>query len=653
MFKAILFILFTVVTAPLFSQEKYEKWGKIPAEDLKLTVYPHDSSANAVILQERAKIDLKFFSSGGHVTIAIHRRIKIFDITALDQGNLFIPYRSNRKEGEKFRDLDVQMILPNGEKQKVKSDNVFTEKRSKYWSAKKVFIPNLQKGSIIEYRYEMDSEDFITLFDWYFQHELPTRWSELEMEIPQAFVYAYLFRSPQPLAVQNSEQFYEGLAEGGNYAALRKTFALAHLPGLKEDPYMTTLDDYRAHIGFQLNSVNFPGQQEKKYMTNWADLAKELEDFSGFGKQYKQLGNFSKLWDAFSAYVKDTPKAEMPEKALRFVSSNIKWNGDYWMYAVDDLDDAYARKTGNSADLNLAVVALLRTAGIDAVPLLTSTRSNGEMYPEYPFLNQFNTVLAYVRLPEGGIVLDATDPFNSLNDVRTEFLNHQGWIADSEKPAWVLVTAPEISETWYGNLKLAENGLLSGRISLQVTGHLATEWRTELESKTPKEVLKKHFAAQYPDAVLDSVEVTDQRNLQKPLKVDFICAIANTATAVNDYLYCKPVLGFVVEENPFKTLKRQYPVNFPRAFKGQYVLNLELPAGYTLEEAPKGAKIALENNGGKLMFTCNKTADNKVQVILKLNISQLEFNPDEYNSLRKFFDLNTEKVETQLVLKKE
>ncbi len=652
MLKSVLLVLLTATAIAVFSQEKYEKWGKIPVEDLQMTVYAHDSAANAVILQERAKIDLKFFNSGGNVTIAIHRRIKIFDISALDQGNLFIPYRSNRKNGEKFRDLDVQMILPNGDKQKVKSDNVFTEKRSKYWSAKKVFIPNLQKGCIIEYRYEMDSEDFISLYDWYFQHELPTRWSELEMEIPQAFVYAYLFRSPHPLDVQDSEDFYAGLAEGGKYAAIRKKFGLAHLPGLKEDPYMTTLDDYRAHIGFQLNAVNFPNQPEKKYMTNWADLATEMEGFSSFGRQYKQLGNFSKLWNAFSAYVKDTPKADLPEKALRFVSSNIKWNGDYWMYAVDDLDDAYARKTGNSADLNLAVVALLRTAGIDAVPLLTSTRSNGEMYPEYPFLDQFNTVLAYVRLPEGGIVLDATDPFNALNDVRTEFLNRQGWLADSGKPAWVNIVAPEISETWYGNLKLTEDGQISGRISLQVTGHLATEWRTELESKSPKEVLKSHFAAQYPDAMVDSVEVMDQRDLQKPLKIDFTCAIANTATAVNEYLYYKPVLGFVVEENPFKSLKRQYPVNFPRPFKGQYVMNLELPAGYALEETPKGAKISLLNNGGKLMFTCNKMADNKVQVILKLNIAQLEFNPDEYDGLRKFFDLNSEKVAMQLVLKK-
>ena len=101
---------------------------------------------------------------------------------AFQEGNLLIPYYSY--DGlEKMVDLDVQLVLPNGQIQKVTSDNVFTEKISRYWSARQVFIPNLQKGCVLEYRFELRSEAIHMLHDWYFQDELSVRWSELNIYI--------------------------------------------------------------------------------------------------------------------------------------------------------------------------------------------------------------------------------------------------------------------------------------------------------------------------------------------------------------------------------------------------------------------------------------------------------------------------------------
>lgn len=177
------FILWMLICAPtlLFSQERAEKWGNIPESDLKMTVYPLDSSAGVVVLQDVGKMSVK--STGG-VTLYRSRRIKVLDVSAFDQGNLMITYR-DRKTADELRDLDVQVTTPDGVKQKVKSDNVFTEKLQRGWAAKKIFIPNLQKGSVIEYRYQMRSEYMLTLYDWYFQEDIPVRWSELEVTIPE------------------------------------------------------------------------------------------------------------------------------------------------------------------------------------------------------------------------------------------------------------------------------------------------------------------------------------------------------------------------------------------------------------------------------------------------------------------------------------
>jgi hypothetical protein len=630
---------------PVFSQKKAEKWGSIPAEDLAMSVYPQDSAAAAVILQDLGDIELVEGANRYDVIFRQHRRIKVFDPSAFAEGNLRIPY-STAGGGERLADLDVQIILPDGQKQKVKSDNVFTEKITKYWSAKKVFIPNLQKGCIIEYRFELRSSQVHTLHDWYFQGELPTRRSEVKVATLPYFEYVTLTRLPRPFDEKEEEQV------GG---ATRARYVFHHLPAIREEPFVTTLDDYRAHIGFQLARIAPIAQPETKFMTTWADLAKVLEDLSEFGWRYRREGECKDLWRDFSALLQagggESDEA-VAAKALRFVSERIKWTEGHGLLAPKRLDEVYARQTGSSAELNLTLVALLRRAKLDAVPMLLSTRENGAMYPQYPFRDQFNSVVAFVRQGQGGLLLDATRRFLPVGQVSTEHYNGSGWLVDSKHPDWLDLVPPETSVTWYGQLALAESGEMSGRFSVQATGPMAADWREELSGAHEKDFLKKNFAAEYPDIAFDSIALTGKDALDKPLKIEFHCRIPNTANVVNDFIYCRPVLDFVVSENPFKSPRRNFPVDFAHPLKANYVLYLSLPPGYAVEELPETARIALQGDGGKISFICAKQSASSVQIQLRMNLGKTSFSPDEYGSLRQFFDLAAEKTQLQLVLKK-
>jgi hypothetical protein len=44
-------------------------------------------------------------------------------------------------------------------------------------------------------------------------------------------------------------------------------------------------------------------------------------------------------------------------------------------------------------------------------------------------------------------------------------------------------------------------------------------------------------------------------------------------------------------------------------------------------------------------------SERRLQFILKMNISQLSFSPDQYGVLRQYFDLVASKTQLQLVLK--
>lgn len=56
---------------PVFSQNEAEKWGKIPPADLAMTVYPQDSGAAAVILQDVGSVRLQDY--GKYTVVSVSR----------------------------------------------------------------------------------------------------------------------------------------------------------------------------------------------------------------------------------------------------------------------------------------------------------------------------------------------------------------------------------------------------------------------------------------------------------------------------------------------------------------------------------------------------------------------------------------------------
>ena len=81
--------------------------------------------------------------------------------------------------------------LVNGkvEKTKIKSDGEFTEQVNKYWGRKKISLPNVKEGSIIEFEYILESPRIGVFKDWKFQDGIPVNYSQFETIVPEYFDY--------------------------------------------------------------------------------------------------------------------------------------------------------------------------------------------------------------------------------------------------------------------------------------------------------------------------------------------------------------------------------------------------------------------------------------------------------------------------------
>ncbi|MEZ4921524.1 MAG: DUF3857 domain-containing protein, partial [Saprospiraceae bacterium] len=501
---ALLFLAVLIIsTYNLNAQTTPEKWGKLPKSDLTLENCSFDSSAAAMVLQDVGNIKLEYRINEWQVTYNRHKRIKIFNASALDEGNLLIPYYKG-KGAEKLTNLDVQHFTPDGEKVKIKSDNIYDQDLTEDYAAKKIFIPNLQKGSIIEYRYELHSEDILTLYPWYFQGELPVRLSDLTVSCPKGFDYATLTNISKPFSINTTENGSD-IGEGGaRYASIIAHYTMEDMPSMEGDDYVNNIRNYQSNIRFQLKKLTYFSGEAKHIMTSWEQLAKKLEENSGFGGVYQKQFNSNKLWTAFKAKHGEGLSGESLFAALtEFVGTSIVWDGRFRFITENDPDVAFKNGTGSSADVNLSLISLLRKAGLEAFPVLVSSKDHGIMYPNYPFVAQFNSVVALVQTEGGGILLDATNPFNRVGELRTDHYNEGGWIVNSNNPEWIGFAPNEFATIWYGVMKLDESGSLSGSVSEGYSGKAVSSVRSSLSKKSGEAFVLSDYESNYPGTKVD------------------------------------------------------------------------------------------------------------------------------------------------------
>jgi hypothetical protein len=259
--------------------------------------------------------------------------------------------------------------------------------------------------------------------------------------------------------------------------------------------------------------------------------------------------------------------------------------------------------------------------------------------------------MVYVDLGDEQMVLDISDGFHPMGYPTINSLNGRGWVVDEENPRWIDILAPKSVERYLATVSLDEEGNLTGSISGSIEGYAAIRERKNLQEEENGS-WQEDLRESYPEALIDSVQIENKDRIYEPLLVNMKCNLPGAGQINGDFIYLSPVLLEAYDENPFKLERRDYPVDIPYPFSDSYVLNLEIPEGYAIEELPESVNMVLPNKGGKFQFLVNPISEKRIQIVTKVRIKQLIYSPEEYLAVKRFFDLIVEKEGEQIVLKK-
>jgi hypothetical protein len=654
--KQLLLLTFFISFAHLiFAQKPLPmEFGTVPLEDLQMKVYAKDSTAEAVVLCDYGDYSYTFNDNYPIVIYKRHVRIKILKKSGFDRANIKIGYRvGNDNKNEAIREFKATTYnLEDGgiKPYPVDVKSVFEDKANKAYYYKTFTFPQIREGSIIEYSYEMESGLWYDLRTWEFQKNIPVVWSELRAKIPGYFNYNVTLQSLMPLHINENEEGKDNFMRGSiRDPYLQYRFVMKDLPALKTEPYLTTIENFRSKIDFELSATQFPDQLKRDYSQTWEALNATLLMDESFGKALKRFDNANEIAKILKPiYANDTLK--LITTAYKHLQSTMQWNEVKRFGTDENLDKIYEKRTGTSAEINLMLVRLLRECGLEANPLILSTRDNGRV-SDLVLLDRFNYVIAHVMLGGKDFLLDATSPLMPPGVLPIRCLNERGRLIAKKGSRWVtIMPSPVRRKTTMNTMTIGTDQSIKGTSQTTFMGHSGVDFRNAVLHKG-KEAYLSDYKKNRPNQTIESLQISNVDSLEKEVSLSAKTTFNEAYSMAGERIYITPMMGEGEDRNPFKVSERQYPVDFGVPQEETYVANFSLPEGYTVEEMPKQENILLPNNGGRFLFSCINE-NGWLKITSKITLKKAIYSPEEYQSLREFYNRIVSKHAEQVVLKK-
>jgi Domain of Unknown Function with PDB structure (DUF3857) len=647
-------LLFFVFSFNTFAQKPAPiEFGNIPMEDLQMKIYAKDSSAEAVVLCDYGEY---FYTFGDYpnVNYRRHVRIKIFKKTGFDRANIKIAYREgndNRHESiQKLKAVSYNLENGNIATYTLDKKNIFDDKANKTLHYQTFTLPQVREGSVIEYSYEIESGLWYDLRSWEFQKDIPVVWSELRAIIPGYFDFNMTLQSQIPLNINENSQGKQYFMRGSiEDPFLQYRFVMKDIPALKVEPFVTTIENFRSKLDFELAATYFPDQIKRDYSQTWEALNETLLIDERFGKQIKKFDTAEGIAKLLKTQHKDT--LSIAKAAFKHIQNTMQWNDEERAFTGDvNLDKIYEKRIGNSAEINLMLVRLLRECGVNANPFILSTRANGRV-SDLVLLDRFNYTIAHIVLGGKDIFLDASSSLMPFGMLPTRCLNERGRLVVRKNSRWIAINPePVRKKIIMANMDILTDQSIKGTSKVSYFGHNAADFRATVIKKG-KDTFMSDYKKNRPNQTVESLQIMNLDSLEELAELEVKTKYNEAYTIAGERFYLSPMLGYGEDANPFKVAERKYPVDFGVPQEELYLATLSIPKGYFVEDMPRPENISLPYDGGRFIFSC-MDVDGFLKITSKITLKKAIYSEEEYVALREFYNRIVSKHAEQVVLKK-
>ena len=612
-----IFLMLMILCKVTAAQEA--KFGKIRPTELNMAVYDKDPSAEAVILFDVGIFDPDNFSFKRHLRLKVLKKsgLKWSDWT------LNIPSKGD------IRGITINKV--NGEviEERLKNESIQRQKIFKNFYVYKIFMPGVKVGSVIDIEYSFNGMPF----EWRFQERIPVVYSRLEI--------------PSNSNIQFKKHTYGMIplfsSEGDVYIA-------KDMPSLTIEPYMSHYSNFITKFEFDLLSVHLPYfNHYEEFSKDWATATNKLDENSRFGGVIRGSTFLNSYAKEIREKHKGANEKQIVQAAYDLVRKQIKWNNVRSHLVSSDLlkDNFTKTHSGNSAEINLLLVSLLKRLKITCYPLALSTRNNGLLDPLSASLRKMNYVVAYVTIGEEKLFLDATDTEIEMGYLPERCLNLQGRIIDKSRFGWIPLNEHATKKSIVQiNADISQDKAKVSRVNYLYQNELCKKFFKGFDNELQ---IAQKYEQTYPNISIEKVDFNfDRKDISKET---YDIDISAAKDSFGNEIVFNPFYMFGIDENPFKEPERNCPVDLIYNEEKKWIITIGLPEGYQITEMPQATKATLPENSGSFTYLIQST-NRSIQIMSNLKLNKQMFTEKEYIYLRKFYQTIVAKMNESVTLTK-
>jgi transglutaminase-like putative cysteine protease len=642
-----------------FGQRDDFEFGKVSLTEMHATGYAKDTSANAIVLQEFGHALVQYVDD---ITMfyKYHVRIKILKPEGLERADVSIFLYKDKGSAKAERLRSVQASSFNIEdgvirETKLIQRDVKTEEFDKNWDTKRFAISNVKVGSVIEYEYELETPQpwFFSKFkQWKFQSDIPKIYSAYWATIPGNWRYNISLRGALPLKKNESELLKDCFrVPAGSAECARYRWAMSDIPAFYEEEYMTSSKNFLSTVNFELLQIEHFNGRRDKVTKEWKDVEQELRTDDRFGAQLRRGEDVvdEKISQLITS---ETDPVARARQIYDFIRGYYTWNERNGYYTETGIKKAFEARKGNVGDINISLIAALRHGGLDAEPMLLSTRENGLPTELYPVLTEFNYVVAKLNIDGKSYLLDATDDVLPFGLLPRRCLNGKGRVFGDKESYWYdIKTSERARHIAMVELAIDEAGSMTGTVKNTYSGYKAADIRRSIYSHpSVKEYISELKKDNHNFEIVD-FSYANLEDFSKPLIETLTLKLINFEMGDIKTVLFNPYIVGRWQKNPFHLTERVYPVDFGTPIEETMIFSLQYPPGVKISEVPQKTAMGLPNNGGRFVYDATVNGQ-KLSLTSSLIIGRTIFFSDEYPALKEFFNRVVKIQGTDLIFEK-
>ena len=644
------FLLGTSLLATLVSVCAAVDWPPITPEEQALKDVSQQPGAPAVIL-ERQEVgdDLNNYHS-------TYKRIKVLTEAGRKEADVELPYNRN---GFTISEISGRTVHPDGTVipfQGKPFDKVLLRGRGVRIHVKAFTLPDVQVGSILDYRYSLRYDDKrLVAPEWAVQDHLFQEKATFKF-IPfqgNGNVYITLphgqiantvswstFLPGRYKVEQHNLPFSAQTAHG--VASYWVDLAVTDIPAFVDEPYMAPPDILEWRVSFYYVVSGKPEDYWKDQGKFWS---KDAETFlgkkNGIAEAVNQIvapGDTTdqktrKLY-AFVTQLENqsyTPhRSELEEKVL-----GMKFNSG--------VEDVLRQRSGDHDDLNRLLVAMLRAAGIPASLMLVPDRDERIFVTNFLSMSQFSAEVAVAQVDGKDVFLDPGTKFCPYGMTDWRYSGIQGLRQAEGKGAEIKETPlsnyMQAMITRLARLKVDDEGRAEGTVGIAYYGLEAMERRQQgarTDDEGRKKLLEDEVKSWLPgDSEVSLTGTPAWDKTEEPLIASFKLKCPIMINAGKRALL--PLHPFQFNSRPrFSAAQRVNAVYFYYPSREIDEVHLTLPSGVQVESLPA-------NDSQKLSYAAYITEDkpegpNGIFARRDLTMAGMAFPPAVYQEVKTFYD---------------